>query len=138
MYCTVEHIQEEFRDLKFDGTTSITDRQVTRFIQEASVYIDSIIFEKYSLPINEESSPISFTLLRNICIEIVAERVDDIANIRFKDTKLNLQKKEKRPNYQIKLDDILSKKIKLIDAAEKVERRLYVEERESEFDKIRW
>ena len=75
-YCEVEQVQEEFKSLDVDdSTTAISTARIERFIEEADAEINSRIGLKFVVPV---TGPLSLIILRTISIQLVAGRLRDI------------------------------------------------------------
>lgn len=81
-YSTNAQVASEFKDITFGGSTPLTDTEVDRFIEEADAFINAKISKRYSTSITEVGNPISFAILRNISIWLVAERVREIMQVK--------------------------------------------------------
>lgn len=81
--CTVAEVASEFKAITFTSSTTVTDTEVTRFITEAEEEINSRLNRRYVVPVTEAGSPLSFILLRQICIWLVADRVREIMEMKM-------------------------------------------------------
>lgn len=83
MYCTSDEIEKEFRDTDFDASGSVlTSSDVDEIIAQESRYIDGRIGNKYQTPVDPTDSPISFYILKRICIFFVADRVRSVLEVK--------------------------------------------------------
>lgn len=82
MYCLVDDIRSDFKDIVFSATSSVTEDEVTKFIAEETAFIDSIICARYVVPIIEGTSPNSFLVLKRICIFLVSDRVRHVLYVK--------------------------------------------------------
>ncbi len=83
-YSTNAQVASEFKSIAFSGTTSVTTTEIDRFITEADEVINSRIGLKYSLTddITLALNPLSFPILRQISIWLVADRVREIMQVK--------------------------------------------------------
>ncbi|MBF0315603.1 MAG: DUF1320 family protein [Oligoflexia bacterium] len=137
-YCTIEHIQEEFNDIKFSDETLVKIDRVSRFIAEASAYIDGSISSLYNVPIDYTSSPQSFLILQSICIDIVVSKIKDITKINKDNSADKAGSGYTKKEYDVKIDKILNRKLLLNDCPLKKEQSIYIETSELEFNSIKW
>lgn len=77
-YAAIADIQTEFKNMTFNSASPVTDTQVTAFIGQASAYIDSTVGMKYELPIVASAA---LSVLKNICVFIVVERLKPLLKI---------------------------------------------------------
>jgi len=75
MYCTAPQVEAEFKRISFTVDTAVTLAEVTRFIEEASAHIDSVLSNVYITPV---TGTVSLLVLQQVCIWLVAQRVKDI------------------------------------------------------------
>jgi len=78
-YSALADVQNEFKKMTFDSTTSITDTQVNDWIAQADAEIDSIVGLRYIVPITGVNS---LLILKRISVEIVAERIKDVLEVK--------------------------------------------------------
>lgn len=79
-YCSVADVQGEFRSLVFSASTTPTTGQVTAWIAQAGVEIESKVGMKYQVPIPNPSD--GYTLLQQISISLVAGRVRNVLPVK--------------------------------------------------------
>lgn len=73
-YCTNSDIAKEFKDITFNNTTSaVKTDQVDEFIVQADAVINSMISNRYVVPVVSGST--SLGLLKYLSIQLVAERI---------------------------------------------------------------
>lgn len=81
-YCQVSDIQSDFKDIVFNTTSSVTDTEVEKFIQEEGAFINSMICSRYVVPVIENDSPNAFLVLKRIAIFLVADRVRHVLYVK--------------------------------------------------------
>lgn len=83
-YSTAAQVASEFKSITFSSSTSVTDTEVDRFIDEADEVINSRIGLKYSLvdDITLVDNPLAFPILRQISIWLVADRLREIMQVK--------------------------------------------------------
>ena len=118
-YCTVSEVASEFKDVTFNSSSTVTDTEVSGFIDQQTEVIDARLSSKYDVPIVEADSPKSFKILKMICIWCVADRVRQIMQVKeIGDEKL--KQGTRAPNSCKKaealLEQILNGKLPLQDA----------------------
>ena len=119
MYCTVDDVKADFKNLEITTTSSVTIDEVTAIIVQECAYINSRICSLYVVPVVVGTSPISFEVLKRINIFLAADRVRHILYVKTgrdnsdQDTK-GLKSLSRNPRKD--LDEILSGKLKLGDA----------------------
>ena len=120
MYCTVEDVKSDFKNLEIEATgSSVTIPEVEQIIKQECAYINSRICALYIVPIVEINSPISFEVLKRINIFLAADRVRHILYVKTgidnkdSDSK-GLHSLSRNPRKD--LDEILNGKVKLGDA----------------------
>lgn len=118
-YANVTDIASDFKDIVFNATSSVTESEVEKFIGEESAFIDSMISARYQTPIIEGDSPVSFLILKRICIFLVADRVRHVLYVKTgrdqsdQDTK-GLRSLSRQPRKDLEM--IRDGKMKLSDA----------------------
>lgn len=118
-YATASDIASEFKNLEISATTTITTDEVNEFADQISKMIDSYVGKRYLVPLTSGSNPISFSILKMICIQLVANRVKGILRIRTGSEKLDQETRASLPtNNQLKdyLGQIASGDVLLSDA----------------------
>lgn len=119
MYCTVDDVKADFKNLEITATSSVTILEVEAIIKQECAYINSRICALYTVPIVEATSPISFEVLKRINIFLAADRVRHVLYVKTgrdasdQDTK-GLKSLSRNPRKD--LDEILNGKLKLGDA----------------------
>lgn len=119
MYCVVDDIRADFKDIVFNANSSVTESEVEKFIQEESAFIDSMICARYETPVVETSSPTAFLVLKRIAIFLVSDRVRHVLYVKTgrdasdQDTK-GLRSLSRQPRKD--LESIRDGKSKLADA----------------------
>jgi len=120
MYCTVEDVKSDFKNIEIEATdSSVTIPEVEEIIKQECAYINSRICSLYTVPVIQADSPISFEVLKRINIFLAADRVRHILYVKTghnnseQDTK-GLKSLSRNPRKD--LDEILNGKIKLGDA----------------------
>ena len=119
MYCTVEDVKADFKNLEITANSSVTISEVEAIITQECAYINSRICALYQVPVVEATSPISFEVLKRINIFLAADRVRHILYVKTgrdaseQDTK-GLKSLSRNPRKD--LDEILNGKLKLGDA----------------------
>lgn len=119
MYCTVEDVKSDFKNIQITATSSVTIDEVTAIITQECAYINSRICSLYQVPVVQGTSPIAFEVLKRINIFLAADRVRHILYVKTgrddseQDTK-GLKSLSRNPRKD--LDEILNGKIKLGDA----------------------
>ena len=81
MYCTVDDVRSEIRGSKISNSSVLTEDKVTTFIRQASNLIDAKINKRYSVPVEQVSSPKSFDILNAICRHMVIARCRALLNV---------------------------------------------------------
>lgn len=81
-YCTTADIASEFKNLTVDATTPITSSEVTEYIDQVSNYMDGVIGVRYTVPVTIGTSPLSYSMLKWVCIQLVSQRVKKILRIK--------------------------------------------------------
>lgn len=81
-YCSVDDIRSDFKDIVFNATSSVTEDEVQKFIDEETAFIDSMICARYIVPIVELDSPNSFLVLKRIAIFLVSDRVRHVLYVK--------------------------------------------------------
>jgi phage gp36-like protein len=84
-YCLYTDIQSEFKDLPLTlaaapSPSSITQEDVTEFIDQSSSMMDSYIINRYEVPVS--GAPVSLKFLKMICIWLVKARVLSILSVK--------------------------------------------------------
>ena len=74
-YSTVDDIRSDFKDIVFNANSSVTEAEVSKFIDEETAFINSMICSRYQTPVVENDSPTAFLVLKRICIFLVSDRV---------------------------------------------------------------
>ena len=119
MYCTVDEVKSDFKNIQFSTTSSVTIDEVQSFIDQECAFINSRICSLYQVPVDENVSPISFAVLKRINIFLAADRVRHVLYVKTGHDKTEQDTKGLRSlsrNPRKDLDDILNGKIKLGDA----------------------
>lgn len=84
-YATNTDVAPEFKALAANGgfttETSVSAAQVDEWCTRISNLIDSKLGGKYAVPIDPTNSPNSFSLIKDICVLIVAARVAPIIGL---------------------------------------------------------
>ncbi len=121
-YASNTDVVAEFKALSQNGgfttTTGVTAAQVDEWCTRASNFIDSKIGGKYSVPVGSIASPNSFSLLKEICVWLVAGRVANVLNLQTGDAKTSSgtnKKTDFKSQAMDALDEIRSGKMKLND-----------------------
>ena len=122
-YCTIAEVAADFKNIEFTANSSVTDSEVQAIIDQESAYIDGRICHLYKTSVDELFSPISFKILKRICIFLASDRVRHILY-----TKTGMEEKDQYTkgykslsrDPRSDLDEIHSGKLKLCDA-EKIE-----------------
>ena len=81
MYCTVDDVRSEIRGSKISNSSVLTEDKVTTFIRQASNLIDAKINKRYSVPVEQVSSPKTFDILNAICRHMVIARCKALLNV---------------------------------------------------------
>ncbi len=81
-YATNAQVASEFKSITFSSSSTVTNTEVDRFIDEADAEINSVISGKYVVPIVQVDSPESFKIVRMISIWLVADRVRQIMQVK--------------------------------------------------------
>ena len=124
MYCTVEDVKSDFKNIEITTDSSVTIIEVEKIIVQECAYINSRICSLYEVPVIEGNSPISFELLKRINLFLASDRVRHILYVKTgnnnseQDTK-GLHSLSRNPRKD--LDEILNGKVKLGDAVAIVE-----------------
>ena len=119
MYCTVEDVKSDFKNIEIETDSSVTINEVTEIIKQECAYINSRICALYTVPVVQVDSPISFEVLRRINIFLAADRVRHVLYVKTgidnkdSDSK-GLHSLSRNPRED--LDEILNGKLKLGDA----------------------
>ena len=79
-YATVEEIRSMFRDLDDTSEAAITTAEIQLFLDNNTAIIDAKIGTLYTLPITLIDNPLSFPILKQIQMFLVASVVDEILN----------------------------------------------------------
>lgn len=117
-YCSTTEVQEEFKDITWGTGTAIAAARVTRFIQEASAYIEGKIGLIYTTPISSTASPKATLVIKAICIALVADRVRKIMNVKTGSaTDSQKASGEAKMDPEKMLQDIVEEKMLLSDAS---------------------
>jgi phage gp36-like protein len=90
-YCTVDEIRAEFKDIRIESDTPITETEVENFILEESAFIDANISSKYKTPIDTLNMPVSALVLKKICRTRTAMRIKMILMVKTGDEGLDQQ-----------------------------------------------
>ena len=69
MYCTADDLIANIPGLTADNKKAPTPF-LNDVIKRKTAHINSMISRRYEIPVNETSSPISFAILKDICIEL--------------------------------------------------------------------
>lgn len=78
-YSDVADIQAEFRSIKINDDSAVTEESVESFIAQADAEIDSMIGTRYAVPVSGESA---LLVLKQISVWLVARRVKDVLEIK--------------------------------------------------------
>lgn len=119
MYCTVDEVKADFKNLEITATSSVTILEVEAIIQQECAFINSKICSLYQVPVEVGVSPMSFQVLKRINIFLAADRVRHVLYVKTgrdnseQDTK-GLKSLSRNPRKD--LEEILAGKIKLGDA----------------------
>lgn len=118
-YCTTDDIIAEFKSLTISGAnTIITTAKLTEFITQTSSIIDSRLASKFVVPVTAGSGALE--VLKNICVWIVAERVNKILDNKIAIPGQNLTIMKigigTAKDAQKMLDDIMANNMQLIGA----------------------
>lgn len=119
MYCTVDEVKADFKNLEITANSSVTIPEVEAIIEQECAYINARICSLYEVPVVEGTSPISFNVLKRINIFLAADRVRHVLYVKTgrdnseQDTK-GLKSLSRNPRKD--LDEILNGKLKLGDA----------------------
>lgn len=119
MYCTVDDIASDFKNIVFSTTSSVKISEVEEIIKQEAAYIDGRICSIYKTPVVQVDSPISFEILRRINIFLASDRVRHVLFVKTgndnkdQDTK-GLHSLSRNPRKD--LDEILNGKLNLCDA----------------------
>lgn len=81
-YATLKDVGSEFNGITFNENSTVNAEEVEKFIEQSDSLINTYLNQKYNVPVAIGTSPISFQLLKRICIALVAYRVNLI--IKFK------------------------------------------------------
>lgn len=82
MYCSVDEVASDFKDITFSANSSVTISEVEAIISQESAFIDSMICSRYSVPVIEGNSPGAFLVLKKIAIQLSADRVRHILYVK--------------------------------------------------------
>lgn len=121
-YASNTDVVLEFKALAANGgfttLTNVTAAQVDEWCHRASNYIDAKIAGKYSVPVDSTLSPKSFSLLKDICVQLVAPRVAAVLNLKTGDSKTSVggNASDWKKLAKEQLEEIQSGKMKLTDA----------------------
>lgn len=117
-YASVTDIQQEFKNISFTSSTTVTDTQITRFITEAEAEINGRVGLVYQVPVDSTRSPISFALMRSLSISIVSTRVKSIMEVKTasESTSQSGGPKTAADNARSMLKDIVNQTLTLVDA----------------------
>lgn len=121
MYCTVEDVVSDFKNLKVLATGSaVTIDELTEIIDQECAYIHSRICALYEVPVIQANSPTSFAVLKRINIFLASDRVRHILQVKTAVPEKNQETKGSRETMsrdpQRDLKDILKGIVKLGDA----------------------
>lgn len=81
-YCEVSDVISEFKDLDVNASTSVTLTEIQDWIDEDASLINSYISKRYTVPVVEADSPMSFEVLKMINRLLVYKRVHDVLKIK--------------------------------------------------------
>lgn len=71
-YCTVPEVASDFKNITFNANSTVTEDEVSSFIDQESAFIDSMICSVYVVPVTGTQA---LLLLKKIAIALVADRV---------------------------------------------------------------
>lgn len=118
-YATYTDVASEFKDITFSSTTKVTDSEVTEFISQAEAHINGVVSKRYTVPVVLASAPISFAVLKQISIYMVADRVREILQVKqigVEELKQGARPPNGRKEALAMLRDIVDGNIRLYDA----------------------
>lgn len=78
-YCTQVNVEAEFKAITFDADTTVTATELAEFISQADALIDSIIGNKYVVPLTGATS---LLVLKYISTLLVSDRVRKVIAVR--------------------------------------------------------
>lgn len=84
-YATNADLLLEFKGLVYGN--NLQAATVDEWCNQASNRIDSYLTGRYVTPVNSGTSPIAFSILKNICIQIVKLRMNEFLRIQTGDEK---------------------------------------------------
>lgn len=106
MYAVADDIKSDFKDIVFDNDSVVTPSLVDEWISQETAYINASIAQRYKIPVIEADSPISFLLLKRICIFRVALRVKNKIEIRSDASDQNSEEKIEQNYVRTPNDDL--------------------------------
>lgn len=114
-YSTVAQVASEFKNITFSATTSITESEVERFIDESDALIDAKLSQVYVTPV---TGTVSLLVVQQISIWFSAQRVRDIQMLKTGQNNTNQLDGGKRLDDMAmeRLDQILDDELPLPDA----------------------
>ena len=119
MYCTVDDVKADFKNLQITATSSVTITEVEEIIKQECAYINSRVCALYVVPVIQLDSPIAYEVLKRINIFLASDRVRHVLYVKTgidekdQDTK-GIKSLSRNPRRD--LDEILNGKINLCDA----------------------
>lgn len=118
-YCTAIDVQSDFKNIEFSETSSLKLSEVEEIIEQESAFINGRISHVYKVPVIVANSPISFSILKRICVFLASDRVRHVLEVKTGHKATEQETKGERSlsrNPRKDLDDILTGKLKLADA----------------------
>lgn len=113
-YCTNAQVSSEFKGITFSASSSITDTEVDRFIEEADAEIDGKVSQVYTTPI---TGTVSLIIVRTISIWLVKDRINKILAVKTGNDEDNQSGEESLGSRARQmLNDIVDRKLDLPDA----------------------
>lgn len=120
MYASIQDIQDDWKKIDFTSSGAIVSTaKVQSMIEQETDYINAWINNKYQIPVSSSQSPISFNILKRICIFRVSERIKNILEVKTGNDQTDSDEKQNKnyartPNSDLR--DIQSGKMQLPDA----------------------
>jgi len=106
-YATVDEVKSMFRDFTDSSDPAVTDAEITLFLDNSTGIIDAKIGTLYTLPATLIDNPVSFSILKQVQMFMVASVIDEILN--------SYGEADKKPAWGMKAEQLMDSLVPGID-----------------------
>jgi len=105
-YCAKKDIEADFKGIEFTDSTAVKPSELNEWITQESNYIDARVGLRYVVPIDKETYPEAFSILKRIATFRVSERVRNVIEVKGNVTQKESEEKYKKNEVRAPNDEL--------------------------------